>query len=254
MSQDFTTDDVVNGEFGRMGGRVGSTDDTAEEIPRGTDDNVGEDRKLFVGGLSWETKEPQLKEYFEKYGEIEAVNLKMDPMTGRSRCFAFILFKDATDIDKVLAAGEHAVNSKKVDVKKAKAKPGKIFVGGLKPEMSDETIKDFFSRFGTITECEMPFDKTKNQRKNFCFVTFEREETMKEILKEPRQKIGEVEVDVKRATPKPGGRGFGGGGGYYGDFYGGYDYYGFGCPDYYGWGYGGGKMGRGRGADRSAPY
>ena len=105
---------------------------------------------------------------------------------------------------QVLSGGEHAINSKKVDVKRAKAKPGKIFVGGLLPEMQDEEIKNYFSQFGTVTECEMPFDKTKNQRKNFCFITFEREETMKELLKSPKQKIGEVEVDVKRATPKSG--------------------------------------------------
>ena len=91
-----------------------------------------------------------------------------------------------------------------VDVKRAKAKPGKIFVGGLVPELEDDQIKAYFARFGNVTECEMPFDKTKNQRKNFCFVTFEREETMKELLKSPKQKIGDVEVDVKRATPKSG--------------------------------------------------
>jgi squid-like protein len=104
----------------------------------------------------------------------------------------------------VLGGGEHAINSKKVDVKKAKAKPGKIFVGGLTEELQDEEIKEYFAQFGTVTDCEMPFDKTKNQRKNFCFITFEREETMKELLKSPKQKIGEVEVDVKRATPKSG--------------------------------------------------
>ena len=104
----------------------------------------------------------------------------------------------------MLGGGEHAINSKKVDVKRAKAKPGKIFVGGLTPELEDEQIKEYFSQFGNVTECEMPFDKTKNQRKNFCFITFEREETMKELLKTPKQKIGEVEVDVKRATPKSG--------------------------------------------------
>ena len=60
-----------------------------------------EDRKLFVGGLSWETKEPQLKEYFERFGDIESVNLKVDPVTGRSRCFAFLVFKDAESVDKV---------------------------------------------------------------------------------------------------------------------------------------------------------
>ena len=60
-----------------------------------------EDRKLFVGGLSWETKEPQLKEYFEKFGEIESVNLKLDPVTGRSRCFAFMVFKEASSVDQV---------------------------------------------------------------------------------------------------------------------------------------------------------
>ena len=61
-----------------------------------------EDRKLFVGGLSWETKEPQLKEYFEKFGEIESVNLKLDPVTGRSRCFAFMVFKESSSVDQVL--------------------------------------------------------------------------------------------------------------------------------------------------------
>ena len=107
---------------------------------------------------------------------------------------------------EVLGGGEHAINSKKVDVKRARAKPGKIFVGGLTEILSDEEIRNYFSQFGSVTECEMPFDKTKNQRKNFCFITFEREETMKEVLKIPKQKIGEVEVDVKKATPKIGKR------------------------------------------------
>ena len=48
------------------------------------DKNFGiEDGKLFVGGLSQGTQEPQLKEYFEKYGEVESVYLKLNPDTGR---------------------------------------------------------------------------------------------------------------------------------------------------------------------------
>jgi len=271
-SEDFTSDDLINGGFSNTKeedsapGEAPVADiEEQVEIPKGADDNSAEDRKLFVGGLSWETKEPQLKEYFEKFGEIESVNLKLDPVTGRSRCFAFMVFKDTSSVEQVLSGGEHAINSKKVDVKKAKAKPGKIFVGGLTAEMEDDEIKNYFSQFGTVTECEMPFDKTKNQRKNFCFITFEREETMKELLKSPKQKIGEIEVDVKRATPKTGFRGSYGGG--QNDFYGGgyMDYY-YGYPDYYGWGgpvgysggggasAGGGKAQRARGTNRSVPY
>lgn len=72
-------------------------------------------------------------------------------MTGRSRGFAFIVFKDAASIDKVTAAGEHTINGKKVDPKKAKARHGKIFVGGLSPELTDDDIKEYFEKQGTVS-------------------------------------------------------------------------------------------------------
>ncbi|KAH0555123.1 hypothetical protein KQX54_015392 [Cotesia glomerata] len=232
------------------------------------------DRKLFVGGLSWETNDKELRDHFGSYGDIESINVKTDPNTGRSRGFAFIVFSKAESLDKIMAAGDHVINNKKVDPKKAKARHGKIFVGGLSTELSDDDIKSFFDKFGKIVEVEMPFDKTKSQRKGFCFITFESEQVVNELLKTPKQTINGKEVDVKKATPKPDGmggmrggaaagrgaarggrggrgRGFGGqgwsqggygaggyGGGYgQGGYGGGYD--GYGSYDYYGGGYGG---------------
>lgn len=49
----------------------------------------------------------------------------------------------------------------------------------------------------------MPFDKQKNQRKGFCFITFDSEQVVNELLKTPKQVISGKEVDVKKATPKP---------------------------------------------------
>lgn len=92
----------------------------------------------------------ELREHFGMYGEIESINVKTDPQTGRSRGFAFIVYASAESIDKVTLAGEHIINNKKVDPKKAKARHGKIFVGGLTTEISDDEIKAFFGQFGTV--------------------------------------------------------------------------------------------------------
>uniref|UniRef100_A0A2A4JA65 RRM domain-containing protein n=1 Tax=Heliothis virescens TaxID=7102 RepID=A0A2A4JA65_HELVI len=181
FAQDVT-DNQLNGNAENGGGDT--QEHNSAEAP-GRDD----DRKLFVGGLSWETTDKELREHFSAFGEIESINVKTDPNTGRSRGFAFIVFKAPDSIDKVMAAGEHTINNKKVDPKKAKARHGKIFVGGLSSEISDDEIKNFFSNFGTIIEVEMPFDKTKNQRKGFCFITFESEQVVNELLKTPKQTI-----------------------------------------------------------------
>lgn len=51
----------------------------------------------------------------------------------------------------MLSSGDHVINNKKVDPKKAKARHGKIFVGGLVPELSDDDIKTFFGQYGSVS-------------------------------------------------------------------------------------------------------
>ena len=48
-------------------------------------------------------------------------------------------------MDKVFEGGDHAINSKKVDVKRAKAKPGKMFLGGLKVKLIKKSAVYSFS-------------------------------------------------------------------------------------------------------------
>ena len=40
----------------------------------------------------------------------------------------------------------------------------------------------------------MPFDKQKNQRKGFCFITFEQESVVGDLLKTPKQTINGHQV------------------------------------------------------------
>lgn len=246
MYQDYTQDTLPNGTINTVPAHESTTQSSSAS--KSQENNNGDERKLFIGGLSWETKEPQLLEYFTQFGEVESVNLKLDPITGRSRCFAFLVFKDVASIAKVIDGRDHALSSKKIDVKKAKAKPGKIFVGGIPPELEEEAIRSHFSNFGAIIDFEIPWDKEKDQRKNFCFVTFEREEAMKEALKQSKQTISEVEVSVKKATPRPKGGHFGGH-----DYYSGMDSY-YGYNNYYWQGSSAGKMGKDKSANKFSPY
>lgn len=49
-------------------------------------------RKIFVGGISWDTTEEDLKGFFGQFGEVSHVQIKYDHFTGRSRGFAFVEF------------------------------------------------------------------------------------------------------------------------------------------------------------------
>jgi len=49
-------------------------------------------KKLFVGGLSWETTDSDLKKAFSAFGEITEAKVITDRDTGRSRGFGFVTF------------------------------------------------------------------------------------------------------------------------------------------------------------------
>ncbi len=46
--------------------------------------------KLFVGGISWDTKEESLKEFFAQAGTVTSTTIITDKYTGRSKGFGFV--------------------------------------------------------------------------------------------------------------------------------------------------------------------
>merc|ERR1719189_99608 len=162
----------------------------------------------------------------------------MDQMTGRSRGFAFVVFAEVETLNEVLKQ-DHAIKGKKVAVKKAASKQGKIYIGKFSdPTISEEIIREHFKQYGEVVEIQRPVDRSKNSEpKNFCFITFDKEETANALLKLGTVTVNGQEVEIKKVTVKPDGGGMmmrggmrggrGGGGGWMGGYDG-------------GWGYGGG--------------
>ncbi|GLJ47691.1 hypothetical protein SUGI_1007170 [Cryptomeria japonica] len=58
--------------------------------------------KLFIGGISWETIEETLREYFKHYGEVADAVIMHDPNMGSTRGFSFVAFVDLNVVDTVL--------------------------------------------------------------------------------------------------------------------------------------------------------
>jgi RNA recognition motif-containing protein len=50
---------------------------------------------------------------------------------------------------------------------------------------------------------ELPFDRQRNRRREFCFIIFDTEEAAEAAVKEAKQTIGSKECDIKKAQPQP---------------------------------------------------
>lgn len=60
-------------------------------------------KKLFVGGISWNTGDAELRQAFESFGEVLEATVVTDRQTGRSRGFGFVSFSDDESAAKAMS-------------------------------------------------------------------------------------------------------------------------------------------------------
>ena len=61
-------------------------------------------KNIFVGNLSFNTGEDELRQMFEQYGQVDRVAIMTDRDTGRSRGFGFVEMTNDEDGEKAIAA------------------------------------------------------------------------------------------------------------------------------------------------------
>jgi len=80
--------------------------------------------KLYVGNLSFNTSEQQLREMFEPFG-VTSASLVMDRETGRPRGFGFVEVSDSAQGNAAIAAlGGKNVDGRDLTVNEAKPRTG----------------------------------------------------------------------------------------------------------------------------------
>ncbi|OQD65048.1 hypothetical protein PENPOL_c006G01425 [Penicillium polonicum] len=162
-------------------------------------------RKMFIGGLNWETTDESLRDYFSQFGEVQECTVMRDSATGRSRGFGFLTFRDAKTVNTVMVK-EHYLDGKIIDPKRAiprdeQEKTSKIFVGGVSQEATEQDFKQFFMQFGRVVDATLMMDKDTGRPRGFGFVTFDGDAAVEKALSRPLEILGKP-IEVKKAQPR----------------------------------------------------
>ncbi len=88
-------------------------------------------KKLFVGGLSWDTTDDGLRAAFASFGEITEAKVITDRDTGRSRGFGFVTFAEGEEAQAAIAKMDGTnLDGKTIKVNEAQEKAPRSGGGG----------------------------------------------------------------------------------------------------------------------------
>lgn len=180
--------------------------------------------KLFIGGISWDTNEDRLRQYFQNFGDVVEAVIMKDRTTGRARGFGFVVFADPSVAERVVME-KHVIDGRTVEAKKAVPRDDqnvftrsnssshgspaptpirtkKIFVGGLASTVTESDFKNYFDQFGTITDVVVMYDHNTQRPRGFGFITYDSEEAVEKVLHKTFHELNGKMVEVKKAVPK----------------------------------------------------
>ena len=121
-----------------------------------------ESRRLFVGGLDYNTEEVSVATYFSNWGPLAECSIKKFP-DGRSRGFGFVTFSSRAAAEFCYSSNQHFIEGKKIDLRwsaqgdspNVKYDPEapalrKLFIGGLVDSITQGDLANYFSMYGEI--------------------------------------------------------------------------------------------------------
>ncbi len=88
-------------------------------------------KNIFVGNLSFNTSEDELRQMFEPFGQVDRVSIMTDRDTGRSRGFGFVEMTSNEDGEKAIAGlNGSQVGGRTLNVNEARPKTERGGGGG----------------------------------------------------------------------------------------------------------------------------
>ncbi|KAL0600707.1 Heterogeneous nuclear ribonucleoprotein A1-like 2 [Plecturocebus cupreus] len=177
-------------------------------------------RKVFIGGLSFETTNPNTK---------------------CSRGFGFVTYATVEEVDAAMNTRPHKVDGGVVEPKRAVSRedsqrPGahltvkQIFVGDIKEDTEEHRLTNYFEQYGKVEVIEIMTDGGTGKQRGFAFITFHDHDSIDKIVIQKYHTVNGHTCEVRKALSKQemasasssqrgrSGSGNFGGGGSYNDF------------------------------------
>lgn len=96
-------------------------------------------------------------------------------------------------VDEMMHNRPHVIDGRQVETKRAtpredsgkrevQATVKKLFIGGLKENMTDSDLRDYFGQFGNIEEIVILKDKETGKCRGFGFITFDDYDPVDKII------------------------------------------------------------------------
>nr|XP_006821936.1 PREDICTED: musashi homolog 2 isoform X10 [Saccoglossus kowalevskii] len=80
--------------------------------------------------------------------------------------------------------------------------PGKMFIGGLSWQTTPDGLREYFSKFGEVTECMVMRDQATKRSRGFGFITFRDPASVEKVLAQAAHELDQKKIDPKVAFPK----------------------------------------------------
>ena len=88
-------------------------------------------KNIFVGNLSFNTSEDELRQLFEPFGQVDRISILTDRETGRSRGFGFVEMGNSEEGDKAITGlNGSQFGGRAINVNEARPKAEKAGGGG----------------------------------------------------------------------------------------------------------------------------
>ncbi|KAL5971847.1 RNA-binding protein 1 [Taenia solium] len=178
-----------------------------------------------------------MKQHFAQYGTVTECRIARDWETGKSKGFGFVTFQRRAQAARALSDSPHLIEDGFVHVRPFKSKTNKedeveksivfsaidedkkvgnkgdgndavakgkvnelrLFVGNLNPSTTQQALKKYFSRYGTITSVDMILERENGKPRGIAFVNMTTPLEVEAVLNAGPHQLSGKNIVVRRA-------------------------------------------------------